>query len=79
MLLWILGQKAPASLNPARLVNEGFAAMSPESLLAAPIAASLILLGAVLLVVEAMQIGYRLMKQSRDIPTLRLSRPVTEL
>ena len=69
MLLWIMGAKAPSSLNPARLVNEGFAALSPQSLLAAPIAASLILLAAVLLAVEVTRVGYRLFAQDRDMPT----------
>src|SRR4029453_10603803 len=59
VLLWIMGARTPPSLNPARLVNEGFSAVSPETMLAAPITASIILLAGVLLVVEAARIAYR--------------------
>src|SRR5262245_20381781 len=64
VLLWIMGEKAPPSLNPARLLNEGFSALSPESILAAPMTAALILLAAVLLVVEAVRVGYRALQGS---------------
>jgi hypothetical protein len=67
VLLWILGAKAPPSLNPARLLHEGFSALSPETLLAAPIAASIILLAAVLLVVEAVRIVYRFVTQEPEL------------
>jgi hypothetical protein len=61
-LIWALGADTPASPNPARLLNEGFTALSPESIFAAPIIASLILLGSVVLTVEAL----RLLSHSRD-------------
>jgi hypothetical protein len=64
VLLWIMGEKAPPSLNPARLLNEGFSALSPQTMLAAPMAASLILLAAVLLVVEAARVVYRATQDS---------------
>jgi len=59
-----MGEKAPPSLNPARLLNEGFSALSPQTMLAAPMAASLILLAAVLLVVEAARVVYRATQDS---------------
>ena len=52
VLLWVFGEAAPASLSPARWVNEDLAARAPQSILAAPIMASVLLLGLVLLVVE---------------------------
>ena len=64
VLLWIMGAKTPPSLNPARLLNEGFSALSPETMLAAPMTASLILLAAVLLVVEAVRVLYRATRDS---------------
>jgi hypothetical protein len=67
VLLWIMGEKAPPSLNPARLVNEGFSALSPQTMLAAPITASVILLAAVLLVVEAARVAYRFATQESPL------------
>ena len=63
VLLWILGAKAPPSLNPARLLHEGFSALSPETMLAAPIMASILLLAGVLVFVEVVRIVYRLSTQ----------------
>jgi hypothetical protein len=63
VLLAIMGTKAPPSLNPARLVHEGFSALSPETILAAPMTASILLLSAVLLSVELARVVYRLAKQ----------------
>jgi hypothetical protein len=56
VLRWMLGAQSPASVNPARLINRGFSLMSPESILAAPITASFILLGGVLLVVQTLRL-----------------------
>src|SRR5262245_38796445 len=80
VLLWIMGEKAPPSLNPARLLNEGFSALSPQTMLAAPITASIILLAAVLLVVEAARIVYRFATQDSALSPAEpsaLSRTVT--
>lgn len=64
VLLWILGAQAPPSLNPARLLHEGFSALSPATMLAAPMTASVLLLVAVLFSVEVVRIAYRLSTQS---------------
>jgi hypothetical protein len=61
-LWWILGSESPTSINPARLINEEFAARAPESILAAPVAASLLLLLAVLVATELL----RLMTMARS-------------
>ena len=55
-LSWMLGLESPTSLNPARLIHEGFAARAPQSILAAPITASLLLLAAVLLITELLRL-----------------------
>jgi hypothetical protein len=56
VLMWVLGQSGPGSLNPARLLNNELSSRAPQSILAAPITASLLLLGFVLFVVEAMRV-----------------------
>ena len=61
VMLWMLGQAGPNSLNPAYFLNRSLSSQAPQSVLAAPIAASLLILGAILLTVEA---SY-LIKQSR--------------
>ena len=55
-LSWMLGSGSPTSINPARLINEGFAARAPQSILAAPIAASLLLLAGVLVATELLRL-----------------------
>jgi hypothetical protein len=56
VLWWILDAKSPTAINPARLINEEFAARAPESIFAAPIAASLLLLVAVLVATELLRL-----------------------
>ena len=56
VLMWTLGEVSPDSLNPASVLNRGLSTSAPESILAAPIVACLLLLGAVLLTVEALRI-----------------------
>jgi hypothetical protein len=56
VLSWMLGAGSPNSINPARLIHEGFAARAPQSILAAPIAASLLLLAAVLVATELLRL-----------------------
>jgi hypothetical protein len=55
------------SITPARLINEGFATRAPESFWAAPIAASLLLLIAVLLAAEGVCVAIRLASLMRRI------------
>jgi hypothetical protein len=56
VLLWMLGEGSPTAVNPARLINQEFAARAPQSIFAAPIAGSLLLLGAVLLATELLRL-----------------------
>jgi hypothetical protein len=67
VLLWTLGGASPASPSPARLVNQGFSSLSSESLLAAPIMASLLLLGGALLSVEVMRLFHRIRGEHRAV------------
>jgi hypothetical protein len=53
VMLWMLGQAGPNSLNPAYFLNRSLSSQAPQSVLAAPITASLLILGAILLTVEA--------------------------
>jgi hypothetical protein len=57
VLLWMLGDGSPTAINPARLINEEFAARVPQSIFAAPIAASLVLLAVVLLATELLRLA----------------------
>jgi hypothetical protein len=68
VLLFILGQAGPESLNPARLLNRELINHSPQSFLAAPLTASLLIILAILLIVETMYIvkGLRARRQARD-------------
>jgi len=52
VLLYILGQAPVEALNPARLLHRELAGHSPQSFLAAPLTASLLIVGAILLTVE---------------------------
>jgi hypothetical protein len=52
VMLWALGEYAPGSVGPAHLLHGELGARAPQSVLAAPMTASLILLAVVLLAVE---------------------------
>lgn len=56
VLMFVLGQAGPESLHPASFLNRGLAGHSPRSFLAAPMTASLLILGGVLGTVELMRI-----------------------
>ena len=56
VLLWLLADASPTAINPAGLINEEFAARAPQSIFAAPIAASLLLLAVVLVATELMRL-----------------------
>jgi hypothetical protein len=56
VLLWMLGDASPTAINPAGLINDEFAARVPQSIFAAPIAASLLLLAAVLVLTELLRL-----------------------
>jgi hypothetical protein len=55
LLMFMLGQAGPESLHPARLLNRQLAGRGPQSILAAPIIASLLILAGVLLTVEVLR------------------------
>jgi len=52
LLVWMLGGGTPRGVGPARWMNDELGVRAPHSILAAPIAASVLLLGAVLLSVQ---------------------------
>jgi len=56
MLLWILGQSKVAPFSPAAFLHEELGVRAGDSLLAAPITASLLLLAGVLLFVEVLRV-----------------------
>ena len=56
LLLWILGQSKVAPFSPAAFLHGELGARAGDSLLAAPIVASLLLLAGVLLFVEVLRI-----------------------
>lgn len=55
-LMWVLGQSGPQPFSPALLLSGALNERAYGSLLAAPIAASLLLLGGVLLSVELLRV-----------------------
>jgi hypothetical protein len=74
-LMIVLGGDAPESVNPARLLNEELAVRAPRSILAAPITASLLLLGGVLLTIELMRL-LRLLPQRQETVPMPSALPV---
>jgi hypothetical protein len=56
LLMWILGQSKFAPFSPAAYLHGELGARAGDSLLAAPIAASLLLLAGVLLFVEVLRV-----------------------
>ena len=56
LLLWILGQSKVAPFSPAAFLHEELGVRAGDSLLAAPITASLLLLAGVLLSVEVLRV-----------------------
>ncbi len=56
LLMWILGQSKVAPFSPAAYLHGELGARAGDSLLAAPIAASLLLLAGVLLFVEVLRV-----------------------
>ena len=56
VLLILLGQAGPESLNPARFLHQNLANHAPQSFLAAPMTASLLLLAGVLVIVEVLRL-----------------------
>jgi hypothetical protein len=56
VLMYLLGQAGPESLHPASLLNRSLAGHAPQSIWAAPMTASLLILGGVLVTVEVLRV-----------------------
>ena len=56
LLLWVLGQSTVAPFSPAAYLHDELGARAADSLLAAPITASILLLAGVLLFVEMLRV-----------------------
>ena len=68
VLAMSLGSQSVESMNPARLLNQEIAGRAPESILAAPIMASLLLLAGVLMIVEGMRLALALSQRRQRQP-----------
>ncbi len=66
VLLYILGQAPVESLNPARLLHRELAGRAANSFLAAPIAASLLIVGGILLTVETVHLVKTRRRQTQE-------------
>ena len=66
VLLFILGQAPVESLNPARLLHRELAGHAPQSFLAAPITASLLIVGTILLTVEIIHVVKTRRRQAQE-------------
>ena len=67
ILLWLLAE-SPQPFSPAAVLHQELGARAGESILAAPIVASLLLLGAVIFAVEALRIVVRFRKPDTAQP-----------
>jgi hypothetical protein len=65
-LMWALGQSGPQPFSPAVLLSWQLAGRAPGSILAAPITASLLMLGGVVLSVEVLRL---VVTRRREPPT----------
>jgi hypothetical protein len=69
LMLLMLGGYTPGSVGPAHLLHGELGARAPHSVLAAPMSASLILLGAVLLAVELFRLRQHFItRRARRLP-----------
>jgi hypothetical protein len=74
LLVWLLGGGQSRGVGPARWLNEQLGVHAPQSFLAAPIAASLILLATVLIAVEVARLATALLR-GRDRKAERIALP----
>jgi hypothetical protein len=70
VLLWLVAE-SPQPFSPAALVHHELGSRAGESILAAPIVASLLLLGGVIFAVEALRIIVRLRTPTTALPEER--------
>jgi hypothetical protein len=68
ILMWWLSDGTPSSVGPARWIHQQMGGYAPESILAAPIIASLILLAGVLLIVEIARLIVGRRRAQRPVP-----------
>ncbi len=69
LMLVALGEYTPGSVGPAHLLHGELGARAPQSVLAAPMTASLILLGVVLLAVELFRLRQHIVdRRARRTP-----------
>ena len=75
LLLWMLGGSGTGGVGPAHWISQSLGAKAPDSVMAAPIAASLVLLGAVLAAVQCARLVIAVMKgrprEARPIDLIR--------
>jgi hypothetical protein len=72
LLVYLLGVNQPQATGPARWLNDELGTRVPESVLAAPIVASVLLLCGVLLAVQVARLVMTLAHGRLATPTLRL-------
>lgn len=79
VLMVVLTGGGPRSLSPARLLNQELSSRAPQSILAAPMTASLLLLAAVLIFVEIVRIIQNV-RHSTESPsgTSALAEPIEQ-
>lgn len=65
LLVWMLDMDGSQSTGPARWIHEGMAAHAPQSIMAAPVMASMLLLASVLVVVEIISLCLRVTGRGR--------------
>lgn len=79
LLVALLGGGQPRAVGPARWLNDGLGANAPETILAAPIMASVLLLASVLLAVQLARLVINVMAGLRSRPSLgRAKQPVLD-
>jgi hypothetical protein len=78
VLTLLLNGESVLSLTPARFINQTFAHRAPQSVFAAPIMASFLLLAVVVLSTEVLRLWLRLCRSSTELREHRLLPQVTE-
>jgi len=73
LLVWMLGGNQPQAPGPARWLNDELGTRLPESILAAPIVASVLLLCGVLLAVQVARLVVTLANRRLTTPGLQLN------
>lgn len=61
VLMWVMGGMTPGSFSPALILHRELGVRAPHSIMAAPMTASVLLLGGVLLAVELSRLYHHVM------------------